>query len=129
MKASGRTYGQLQIEEWLASRPPPIVTTKVRAKAEDPFRRLAEAEGYKQPIDVEARLSAMRFKGPGWVVEKVFDATMAAVEGRPDWNWTAERRGLERIVRDLAQEAPGEAGQAPPARGARGDQQEGEWAG
>jgi phage/plasmid-associated DNA primase len=136
MKASGRTYGQLQIEEWLASRPPPIVTTKTKAENDDPFRRHAKAVGFTPPIDPEARLRAMKHKGPGdtavhqtqlqvtasllqaglgedEVVERVLDATKASTEGRPDWNWDREEREIKRMCASWLKKHPPKPARKP----------------
>jgi hypothetical protein len=40
------------------------------------------------------------------VVDRVFDATVTAVHERPDWNWDAERRGLERMCTSWRKKHP-----------------------
>jgi Protein of unknown function (DUF3987) len=88
-----------------------------RAEA-DAFPTLAEQ--HNQPVDVERRLAAMRYKGEsdagihatqlsvtaalltrGYgideVVEKVLEATRKAVDARSDWNWEREKRDIRKM--------------------------------
>jgi P4 family phage/plasmid primase-like protien len=113
-------YKQIGLELWLSTQAPVIQAKDAPASLDDPFKRHAQAMGFKPPIDAEARLRAMRWKGPGdtaihqtqlqvtaslleaglgvdEVVERVLDATREAVQGRPDWNWDRE----EQVIRGM----------------------------
>jgi hypothetical protein len=115
LAGSGRLTQQQDFEMWLDEQKPLILRKDASAKPDDPFIAQAKVMGFAPPIDQEARLRAMRWKGPGdqavhqtqlqvtaslleaglgedEVTERVLEATQAATEGRPDWNWDREER-------------------------------------
>jgi hypothetical protein len=126
-----------ELFEWLKNSAP-ILTRKAKEKetadaganggaAEDPDFAAA-ATG--TPIDVEARLAAMKYQGAGnssihitqlevsasllsrgvpidEVVQTIFDATcVAAGAAGNSWNWTHERQNIERMCRDWLTKHP-----------------------
>ena len=102
-----------------------LLTRKQKAKANGHDH--GSEDGTPEPVDVEARLSAMQFEGPGdtgihntqlavtasllragvtvdCVVDDVTAATQRAVAGDPRtaaWDWKAERWCIERMAYDL----------------------------
>jgi hypothetical protein len=116
-------YELVELEEWLAEAHPLLERRSKQANGkgnsadtDTPFG--AYAEGGAAPIDIEARLTAMRFQGEGEasvhltqvqvtaallergedidpVVAKVLAATRAV--GDPQWNWTKEERDIRHM--------------------------------
>jgi putative DNA primase/helicase len=124
IRDGGERYTLEQLEAWDQE---PVLTRK-SAPADagsNPFLEAAKRLAFKAPIDVQARLAAMEFKGDGdtsihstqlsvtaaltiagWaeddVVEAVLEATKAAVPGR-NWNWVAEEKAIRKMCRDAAE--------------------------
>jgi hypothetical protein len=79
----------------------PVLTRKDRDDL-NPFLSFAKSVGFQPPIDVDQRLKDMQFGGGGEkgihatqiAVEALWEATRAAVQGRPDWNWERERENI-----------------------------------
>jgi hypothetical protein len=115
LAGSGKACTQFELEAWLAGQTlgGPLIAHKSDLRADDPFLRQAKAAGFAPPIDVEARLKAMRWKGIGdaavhptqlavtasllerglevnEVVSQVIEATRARVD--QPWNWDQEDR-------------------------------------
>ncbi|HEX2554222.1 MAG TPA: phage/plasmid primase, P4 family [Microvirga sp.] len=127
-----------EIEEML-SYVSPVVRRKIKEGAQglsapsvaaNPFLEVAARLGFKPPIDVEQRLSAMAYQGVGetsihstqlsvtaslltkgvgleQVVDTVLAATRAAAgaDGR-NWNWTREERAIRRMCEDWQRKNP-----------------------
>lgn len=130
-------YELEDLEEWL-SRASPVIRKKVTEKAaaravavaDNPWLAVAERLGFKPPIDVEQRLSAMDYQGVGEtsihqtqiqvsaallsrgepvedVVEVLLAATRAAAgEMGARWNWTREERSILRMCEDWRRKHP-----------------------
>jgi RecA-family ATPase len=107
-----------------------LLTRKQKAKANGHDH--GSEDGTPEPVDVEARLSAMQFEGPGdtgihntqlavtasllragvtvdCVVDDVTAATQRAVAGDPRaaaWDWKAERWCIERMAYDFVNKHP-----------------------
>ena len=124
IREGGERYTLEQLEAWDQQ---PVLTRKnAPAAAEDnPFLEAAKRLAFKAPIDVQARLAAMEFKGDGdtaihstqvsvtaaltiaeWeedaIVKLVLEATNAAVPGR-NWNWIAEEKAIRKMCQDAAE--------------------------
>lgn len=129
LRRTGDRYSLEEMEEWDA----PVVLLKRGAEPPNPFLRVAEEQGFRPPMDVDARLAAMRYRGegdsaihltqlsatasllssglsPDEVVAKVLAATRAAVGSVP-WNWAKEEKALYGMCADW--EAKGRAGTKP----------------
>lgn len=106
---SGDRYSLDEMHGWQV----PISILPMGKNRPDPFTEYAQGRESKAPINVEERLAAMKFEGPGessihWtqlqctaallsrgmeeddVVEKVLAATIAAAPPGSDWNWRKE---------------------------------------
>ena len=129
----GKSYSLEALEEWLATAKPLLQrrpSEKRAAGAADAFSELARAQVIVPPIDVDARLATMEYRGPGesgihntqlattaallnrgWpidhVVARVLDATAVAVgrEGR-GWDWRQEERDLRLMCRSWLAKHP-----------------------
>ena len=121
IRDGGERYSLKQLEAW--DQPPVMARRKSAPVVEsNPFLEAARLLSFKAPIDVQARLAAMEFKGDGdtsihstqlsvtaaltiagWdeddVVETVLEATKAAVPGR-NWNWVAEEKAIRKMCQD-----------------------------
>jgi Family of unknown function (DUF5906) len=114
-------YRLKELETWLATAPPVLTPLDGQCwhhESSDPWLALAAAQIIQAPIDVEARLAAMVFHGPGetavhltqlsvtaallnrgvpidGVVARVLDGTRRAVGVVSErWNWRSEERKL-----------------------------------
>lgn len=117
----GDRYDLEDLVEW----DPPVVILQKGKAAADPFTQLAQVQGFEQPVDVEARLEAMAYKGlgeaaihptqlsvtaalmgRGWEVEdivaRVLERTkeVAGKHGAA-WNWGAEERVIRAMCTDF----------------------------
>jgi hypothetical protein len=126
LELTDRRFEFTDVEEWLSEQSP-VMLRKTREPAKsvgqaddwfDCFERYFEDHGFKSPIDVEARLKAMMYMGPGdssihqtqlaltasllsrgepidRVVHYVLEATKrAAGEYGKRWNWRVEERNI-----------------------------------
>jgi RepB DNA-primase from phage plasmid len=124
---SDRRYDLTELADWLEIVSPVIHRKPVEndhdngAGADNPWLAVAERFGSKPPVDVEARLAAMTYQGPGdasihgtqvsvsaallnrgqpidEVVEIVLDATRAAAgDFGTRWNWRREERAIRKM--------------------------------
>ena len=114
-----KSYGLEELEAWLSTAEPLLQRRPNEKRAgSNAFAELGAAQTFAAPVDVDERLAAMEFHGPGefsvhntqlsvtaalltrgWpvddVVARVLDATLAAVgrDGR-GWDWEKEERDL-----------------------------------
>lgn len=113
-------YSLEELEDWQV---PTVLLKKTQEPVEDnPFLRVAEEQGFRPPMDVEARLAGMRYRGEGEsaihttqlsatasllssglsedeVVAKVLEATKVAAAGL-SWDWGREERAIRQMCRD-----------------------------
>ena len=112
------------LRDWLELAPQPLLHRRKPAAAgnggspDNPFLMIARQQGFKPPIDVEARLAAMQHQGPGdagihhtqlavsasllnqgLVVDEVVALLLEATHGAAGaagqkWNWRREEREL-----------------------------------
>lgn len=141
-------YSIDDLEDWLSWASPAMRKkakepgASVPALADNPWLAVAARLGFKPPIDVERRLSAMDYQGVGEtsihqtqiqvsaallsrgepvedVVEVLLEATrVAAGEMGARWNWTREERAIQRMCEDWRRKHPEVAQrkvEAPPA--------------
>jgi hypothetical protein len=122
-----------ELEDWLAEARP-LLTRRAGAAsaptgngADAPFA--AYTQNASDPVEVEARLAAMRFRGDGnssihltqvqvtaallergeeidCVVARVLEATRAV--GEPGWNWAKEERAIRRMCESWLKKHPRE---------------------
>lgn len=134
----GRTYEVADLDDMLAWVSPIIQRKEVERRpsvATNPFLAVAARLGFKPPIDVEQRLSAMSYQGAGdsaihatqlsvsasllsrgvesdEVVATLVSATQAAAGISGDrWNWGREERAIRRMCEDWQRKNP-----SPPRR-------------
>lgn len=120
-----RRYELSDLEDWLSWQSrllerAPDQDAPAKASS-NPFLAVAERMGFKPPLDVEARLSAMRYQGAGDAsihatqlavsasllsrgtpIEEVVSILLEATRAAPGvivdrWNWRAEERALRRM--------------------------------
>jgi len=131
---TGHRYELDDLEEEMLFITSPIVLRKQRPQPTlgqiNPFLDVAESLGFKPPIDVEKRLSAMVYMGGGdagvhatqlavsasllnagteidAVVSLLLDATRAAAAGYGErWNWKKEERRLRQMCVDWLKKHP-----------------------
>jgi RecA-family ATPase len=136
---AARIYDITEIEEMLDLYNRPLLNLKQTEKALTPGGNGASQDKYEGPIDVDARLAAMTYKGPGRscvhytqldvtaaltgrgqpiqeTVERVLTATKAAVENdrNPEcrnWDWKKERHDIEKQCYDLVNKAMEKTGE------------------
>src|SRR5262249_34422033 len=125
IEREGPGYTFEELEAWLAAATPRLRRRPKEgnghAAAEDPWAAIAAAQGFKPPIDVDARLAEMQFRGHdetaihptqlavtasmlnagipvAEIVTAVLEATRiaAGVEGA-NWDWGREERELRRM--------------------------------
>jgi hypothetical protein len=66
LPGGGQVMHQSELIETMINKLEPLIHLKNEAaEPDDPFRRHAKSVGFAPPIDAEARLRAMRHKGPG----------------------------------------------------------------
>ena len=147
------------LRDWLELAPQPLLRRRERAgngqSPDDPFLATARRQGFKPPVDVEARLAAMQYQGAGDcgihftqlavsasllnhgtsiddVVTMLLDATRAAAgEAGQRWNWIREERELRGMCEDWLEKhpeivAPGPGGGLEPGDPQPGDPQPGD---
>lgn len=118
--STGQLYTLDEIEAWL-DRQAPVLERKVPEGGINPFLRAADMMAYKAPLDIDARLEAMSYKGEGEnsihttqlsvtasmmqrgheleeVVSKVLEATKKV--GEEDWDWRKEERIIRKMCED-----------------------------
>jgi len=116
------------LRDWLELVPRPLLRRCERAgngqSADNPFLTIARLQGFKPPVDVEARLAAMQYQGAGDfgihltqlavsasllnhresiddVVALLLDVTRtAAGEAGQRWDWAREERDLRGMCED-----------------------------
>jgi P4 family phage/plasmid primase-like protien len=121
-----------ELEEWFAEMSP--VLRRRDDVDHDPdinaFIAMGERLGYKPPVDVEERLRTMRYRGAGddaihptqrtvtasmlscgrpldEVVDLVLEATRVVAGAHADrWNWTRERKKIDRMCRSWVEKHP-----------------------
>jgi P4 family phage/plasmid primase-like protien len=124
LPGTGRVYSRDELEAWARRAVPVILRRGAKAKVLNVYERMAEEQGYKAPIDVEARLAAMTYHGEGdsavhetqlrvtaalmargmpkdEIVDIVMEATERAMhEAGESWNLREERAAISRMCRD-----------------------------
>lgn len=131
-------YELTELEEWLTDARP-LLARKAKPQGNGtgaPYGAYTENGSDGAPIDVEARLAAMKFQGAADsaihptqlsviaallargediddVVAKVLAATRKA--GDPAWDWVKEERGIRRMAESWQKKHPS-GGSKPPAR-------------
>jgi len=141
-----RRYELDDLRDWLELAPQPLLHRRERAgngqSPDNPFLMIARRQGFKPPIDVEARLAAMQYQGPeetgihrtqlavsasllnqGLAVDEVvtllLEAThVAAGEAGQKWNWRREERELRGMCEAWQKKHPEIAAKATVAEGA-----------
>jgi hypothetical protein len=129
-------YELEELEEWLVEARPLFARRAKGNGASPPYGAYAE-HGDGAPVDVEARLAAMRHQGEGdsaihptqvsvtaallargesieSVVEKTLEATRAV--GEPTWDWAKEERSIRRMCESWQRKHPPEKQPSEPAR-------------
>jgi P4 family phage/plasmid primase-like protien len=128
-----RTYELSDLDDMLSWVSPIVQRREVERRvnvADNPFLAVAARLGFRPPIDVEQRLSAMSYQGAGdssihstqlsvtasllsrgveleEVVATVLRATEAAAGISGDrWNWVREERSIRRMCEDWARKNP-----------------------
>lgn len=125
-RINSNQYDPSDLEDWLARQPPLLEGEKQARKAtaapENPFTVYAAAAGFKAPIDITARLDAMRLRGNGDasihqtqlavsgsmvahgmddddIVTAILETTRRAAgyEGE-NWNWRREEKGIREMI-------------------------------
>lgn len=114
-------YSLAEIDEWLAAEREPVMLRK--GKQLNPFERMAQEQGFRPPVDVEARLAAMEFEGSdgtsvhetslsvtaalaaaGLSEDEIIATVLPRIQDLPGtshWNWRTEERTLRNMVRDF----------------------------
>jgi P4 family phage/plasmid primase-like protien len=131
------------LRDWLELAPQPLLRRRKPASngqsLDNPFLAAARRQGFKPPVDVAARLAAMRYQGPGDsgihltqlavsasllnhgesiddVVALLLEATrIAAGEDGQRWNWAREERDLRGMCEDWLEKHPEIAAAEPGA--------------
>lgn len=121
IKEGSEVYTLAQIDEWLAAERDPVMLR--RGKQLNAFERMALEQGVRPPVDVDARLAAMKFEGgngtsvhetslsvtaalaaAGLAEDEIVAAVLPAIQNLPgtdDWNWRVEERTLRGMIRDF----------------------------
>jgi hypothetical protein len=130
-------YELAELEDWLSEAQPLLARRAKQGNGaatpdnntDVPFA--AYTQNASNPVDVEARLAAMRFRGDGnssihvtqvqvtaallergeeidCVVARVLEATRAV--GEPGWNWAKEERAIRRMCESWLRKHPREKG-------------------
>jgi len=122
IKEGTETYTLDELDAWLVSGTPPVMHRRNQDPDDNPFLRRANEQGYKAPVDVEARLVAMIVGGDGETsvhntqlsctasltamgvdeddaVALILDATKT-LPGTDGWDWRTEETELRKMCAD-----------------------------
>lgn len=138
LRDTGRVWDFEELEDWQV---PVIMLARGQVDLGNPYLEAAQEFGFKPPIDVDARLAAMRWRGEGEtsvhetqlsvtaslmtrgeaedaIVARVLQATRDAVGKGIGWNWRREEAAIRGMCRDWAKKH--EVPEEPRTNGANG---------